>query len=76
MKKYVLSESDIVLLIGLAVDQYCTDHGLKGEQEFEAIEEAVSIVIMLCDHLSGKKPFDPDRVEIAKSMSDIFHISV
>ena len=39
MKKYVLSESDIKLLIGLAVDQYCTDHGLEGEQEFEAIEE-------------------------------------
>lgn len=76
MKKYVLSESDIVLLIGLAVDQYCTEHGLKGEQEFEAIEEAVNIAIMLCDHLSSKKPFDPDIVEIAKSMLDIFHISV
>ena len=76
MKKYVLSESDIVLLICLAVDQYCEEHGLEGEQEFEAIEEAVNIAIMLCDHLSGKKPFDPDIVEIAKSMSDIFHISV
>ena len=76
MKKYVLSESDIKLLIGLAVDQYCTDHGPEGEQEFEAIEEAANIAIMLCDHLSGKKPFDPDIVEIAKSMSDIFHISV
>ncbi len=76
MKKYVLSESDIVLLIFLAVDQYCTEHGLKGEQEFEAIEEAVNIAIMLCDHLSGKKPFDPDIVEISKYMLDIFHISV
>lgn len=76
MKKYVLSESDIQLLIGLAVDQYCTEHGLKGEREFEAIEEAVNIATMLCDHLSGKKPFDPDIVEIAKSMLDIFHISV
>lgn len=76
MKKYVLSESDIVLLIGLAVDLYCEEHGLEGEQEFEAIEEAVNIAIMLCDHLSGKKPFDPDIVEIAKSMVDIFHISV
>ena len=76
MKKYMLSESDIVLLIGLAVDQYCEEHGLEGEQEFEAIVEAVNIAIMLCDHLSGKKPFDPDIVEIAKSMSDIFHISV
>lgn len=76
MKKYVLSESDIRLLIGLAVDQYCEEHGLEGEQEFEAIEEAVNIAIMLCDHLSGKKPFDPDAVEIAKSMIDIFPISV
>ena len=76
MKKYVLSESDIQLLIGLAVDQYCTDHGLEGEQEFEAIEEAVNIAIMLCDHLSGKKPFDSDIVEIAKSTRDILHISV
>lgn len=76
MKKYVLSESDIKLLIGLAVDQYCEEHGLEGEQEFEAIEEAVNIAIMFCDHLSGKKPFDPDIVEITKSMLDIFHISV
>lgn len=76
MKKYVLSESDIKLLIGLAVDQYCEEHGLEGEQEFEAIEEAVNIAIMLCDHLSGKKPFDPDIVEIVKSMLDIFPISV
>lgn len=76
MKKYVLSESDIKLLICLAVDQYCEEHGLEGEQEFEAIEEAVNIAIMLCDHLSGKKPFDSDIVEIAKSMLDIFHISV
>lgn len=65
-KKIITTEEELKMLIGLAADQICNSH--EGDKEDLIMDIAASICIKVNDHLTGRKKFNADVIEVYKAV--------
>lgn len=72
-KKIITTEGEIRMLIGLAAEQICDSH--EKDKEDLILGVAADISIKVNDHLTGRKKFSDDDIELYKSLlrvADLF----
>ena len=69
-KKIITTEEEIGILIGLAADQVCDSH--EKDKEGLILDVAAEICIKVNDHLTGRKEFDSDDIELYKALMGVF----
>lgn len=65
-KKIITTEEELKMLIGLAADQICNSH--EGDKEDLIMDIAANICVKVNDHLTGRKKFNADYIELYKAV--------
>ncbi|WP_346663223.1 hypothetical protein [uncultured Merdimonas sp.] len=65
-KKIITTENELRMLIGLAAEQVCNSH--EKDKEGLILDVAAEICIKVNGHLTGRKEFDSDDIELYKAL--------
>lgn len=65
-KTIITTEEELRMLIGLAAEQVCNSH--EKDKEGLILNVAAEICIKVNDHLTGRKEFDSDDIELYKAL--------
>ena len=69
-KKIITTEEELRMLIGLAAEQVCSTHG--SDKEELILDVAADICRKVNDHLTGRKKFSTDDIELYKALTRVF----
>lgn len=69
-KKIITTEKELRMLIGLAAEQVCNSR--EKDKEGLILDVAAEICIKVNDHLTGRKEFDSDDIELYKALMGVF----
>lgn len=68
MQKYILSEQDIRVLIGVAGDAVCESRDVSLIEGVKIMSFAAEITMRILDHLSGGKKFPEEAIQFARML--------
>lgn len=69
-KKIITTEEELRMLIGLAAEQVCNSYG-EGKEGL-ILDVAADICRKVNDHLTGRKKFSTDDMELYKALMGVF----
>lgn len=72
-KKIITTEEELQMLIGLAADQICNTH--EEGKEGLIMDVAADICNKVNDHLTGRKQFSTDDIELYKNIMGVFNLA-
>ncbi len=69
MQKYILSEQDIRVLIGVAADEFCEENA-SPEGDDSVMNIAAEIAARILGHLSGERKFPEEAIRFLRMVDD------
>lgn len=72
-KKIITTEEELRMLIGLAAEQVCNSYG--EDKEGLILDVAAGICTKVNDHLTGRKQFSTDDIELYKNIMGAFNLA-
>lgn len=70
-KKIITTEEELRMLIGLAAEQVCNSY--EEDKEELILDVAADICRKVNDHLTGRKKFSTEDIELYKALLGVFN---